>query len=80
MKYQLYLSILLLLTNAFACTPLTQSGQNSEQVDDSIKFVHFLSPKELSTQISKTPTLSRGLTQQKFPSYTKGQTFCANQY
>ena len=60
MKCQLYLSILLLLITAFACTPLTQSGQNSEQVDDSIKFVHFLSPEELSAQISQTPTPSPG--------------------
>jgi hypothetical protein len=56
MKYQLYLSVLLLSITSFSCTPLTRSGQNAEQVDDSIKFVHFLSPEELSAQILQKPT------------------------
>ena len=60
MKCQLYLSVLLLLITAFACTPLTRLGQNADQADDSIKFVHFSSPEELSAQISQTPTPSPG--------------------
>lgn len=49
------MSALLVTIVTSACTPFTSLGQNVEKIDNSTKFVHFLSPDELSAQILQPP-------------------------